>query len=506
MPVDSRHPEYDKYLPIWQRSRDVVAGEDAVKDGGEKYLPKLSGQNDKEYTAYKARAAFFNATGRTVDGLTGLIFRNDPTYDVPTQIEAIADDITLTGISLKEFAQKLVEEAIVLGRGGILIDYPPTGGVEMTEAERQALNLRPYLVLYKAEQVLDWQCGRINNRWALTMVKLSESVDIPDEKDEWKRKTVEQIRVLKIVDSTTDAGEPVKRVMVQLFRKKQSEAKGVTEWLPEGDPAFPSADGAPLAEIPFVFVGPVDSSPDVQKAPIYDLVLTNLSHYRSSADYENGLHWTGVPTPVFIGDFITTKGEEVTTVKLGGSEGIHLVQDGDAKFLEFQGDGLEGGLGKALERKEQQMAVLGARILAPEKRQAEAAETASIHRAGENSALASLALSMSKSIVRALNFVALYLGIGDESIAYELNTDYLPTRLSAQELAALVKAWQDGGLSGPELFDALKSGEIVAQGKDYADHEAEIEADKEKRQAEQDRALLAAAAVAAARGVGTAEA
>ena len=38
MPVYSTHPEYDASLAAWVRARDVLAGEDAVKAAGKKYL------------------------------------------------------------------------------------------------------------------------------------------------------------------------------------------------------------------------------------------------------------------------------------------------------------------------------------------------------------------------------------------------------------------------------------------------------------------------------------
>ena len=49
MTANSTHPEYDASLPAWQRARDVLAGEDAVKAAGEKYLPRLDSQSDEEY-------------------------------------------------------------------------------------------------------------------------------------------------------------------------------------------------------------------------------------------------------------------------------------------------------------------------------------------------------------------------------------------------------------------------------------------------------------------------
>ncbi len=47
MPVNAMHPEYDASLPAWQRARDVLAGEDAVKAAGtEKYLPRLDSSRE----------------------------------------------------------------------------------------------------------------------------------------------------------------------------------------------------------------------------------------------------------------------------------------------------------------------------------------------------------------------------------------------------------------------------------------------------------------------------
>jgi len=51
MPVNATHADYDFALPGWLRARDVLAGEDAVKSAGEKYLPRLDSQSDEEFLA-----------------------------------------------------------------------------------------------------------------------------------------------------------------------------------------------------------------------------------------------------------------------------------------------------------------------------------------------------------------------------------------------------------------------------------------------------------------------
>src|SRR3954462_10631855 len=83
MPVNSTHSDYDATASAWSRARDVLAGEDAVKAGRERYLPRLDSQTDDEYLAYQARASFFNATSRTAEGYSGLIFRRPPFVKIP---------------------------------------------------------------------------------------------------------------------------------------------------------------------------------------------------------------------------------------------------------------------------------------------------------------------------------------------------------------------------------------------------------------------------------------
>src|SRR5436190_23449485 len=83
MPVNSTHPDYDAALPDWLRARDVLAGEDAVKSAGEKYLARLDSQTDEEFLAYRKRASFFNATARSAEGFIGLIFRRPPFIKIP---------------------------------------------------------------------------------------------------------------------------------------------------------------------------------------------------------------------------------------------------------------------------------------------------------------------------------------------------------------------------------------------------------------------------------------
>ena len=66
----------------------MIAGEDAIKAAGTRYLPRLESQTDEEYAAYVARAAFFNGTARTAEGFAGMISRREPVVRMPQRGDA----------------------------------------------------------------------------------------------------------------------------------------------------------------------------------------------------------------------------------------------------------------------------------------------------------------------------------------------------------------------------------------------------------------------------------
>jgi hypothetical protein len=83
VPANSTHADYDAALPARIRARDRLAGEDAVKAAGAKYLPRLDGQTDEDYLAYRSRACFSNASRRAADAFVGLVFRKAPFVKIP---------------------------------------------------------------------------------------------------------------------------------------------------------------------------------------------------------------------------------------------------------------------------------------------------------------------------------------------------------------------------------------------------------------------------------------
>jgi hypothetical protein len=144
-----------------------------------------------------------------------------------------------------------------------------------------------------------------------------------------------------------------------------------------------------------------------------------------------------------------------------------------AGFLEFKGEGLKA-VREAMKDKEHRMAVLGARMLADDKKTAEAFGTVELKTAGERSALASIARAASDAIVRSLNWMSEWVG-GSPETEFALNTDFGAARMEPEMLTAIVGAYQTGAIPMSVMFENLKKGEIVRPDMEFEEYEAQLE-------------------------------
>jgi len=471
MPVNTKHASVTDALPTWQRCRDVIAGQDAIHSPARRviYLPMFKGEDDVAYAARVARSEFFNATYRTIEGMVGMLFRKNPAVKVSARAEGMLADVTQAGRSLIDLTKDVGREALGVGRSGLLVDYPKASTEGMTVQQAEKSGLRPKMALYKAENIINWQTGWHAGRTLLTLLVLEESVAVPRADDRFVTETVTQWRVLELVDTTAGG----KAVQITLYRAKDGGTPEVFE-----EPIFPLRASKLLDEIPFTFIGADNTQPEVQLPPLIDLVHMNVSHYQSTSDAEQGAYKTAIPQPYVTGvenRTNPTTGEPAgkpLTFYMGGGNVWTLPKDATVGMLEFQGTGL-AAIEARIDRKEKQMAVLGARMLEQQKAAAETAETAGIHRSGEQSALATVADTVGEAIGRALAWFDLWAG-GTGDVEFSINKDFLPTKLTAPELTALLQQWQGGGMSDKEHFDALQRGGWISDAQDFETHDAEV--------------------------------
>ncbi len=278
MSINIKHPDHEAREGQWKRCRDAVAGSDAIKDATVEYLPQLNQQGDAAYSAYRKRALWYGATSRTLDGLSGLVFRKEIDVEGVAN-EDILKSVTAKGLSLNSFARQSLREVLCVGRYGVHIDL---------HAGSPSATLSPY----RAERIVNWRTRLFEGRQQLTLIVLEETNLVPAKDNIYELKPTTQYRELYLDESDLYA--------VRIWQKVEDKWQAVDEQEPV---IFEKRQ----TEIPFVFFGPVLGSADVDKPPLLDIVDVNLSHYRSSADLEHGRHKTALPVYVLAGFDVDTK-------------------------------------------------------------------------------------------------------------------------------------------------------------------------------------------------------
>jgi len=467
MSVTTVRKEYADQLPEVRRNRFAVAGERSVKSAGVELLPPLasmccdvsysddgtevyqqystlSGDGQAAYAKYKSLASFYGATGRTVDGLVGLIFSKSAIQDLPSQIDYLNENVDSKGSTLRDLSKKACTEAFISPKSGILVARPATP-LGASNAQVEAQNLRPKLLHYKFEDIINWDHEVYNNIEKLSLLVLKEQVT---KRLGFEVEVEDQYRVLELIDGVYNQS-------LYDFSGTQIQAS---------EPVV--INNATSDTIPFytIEVGAEN------KAIINDLVDMNFHHYQVSADYNSKNHFSSF----------------VIWYETGARAGSNLLMgngvkwsnaSSDATFGVLQPDGNADSLRLSLQDDEQRMAALGAESLKPRSSGVESAEAKSLDQVAQNSTTADVAITVSEAIKKALNFASMWMG-GAEEATYKLNTDYNPTGMNPQLLTAQMLTVQNGVISGRTLYENMQKGECANNDRSYEDEQLQIKAEE----------------------------
>ena len=429
--VDLQHPLFHRYLHQWVMCRDCYEGEASIKseEHCEHYLPMLSGQDTEDYRLYLRRAVFTSIFATVVNGRIGQVFRRAPKYEFDDAFQEWMEKVSMNRLDLNGFLKRVLTEIFVVGRCGILVDMPQDGGV-------------PYFSMYKAEDIKNWRTeeGELKS----VTVKEMPVEEAFDEKEGYSIEHREVCRHMYIDES----GQYVQEV----YKKDRDSQEMELE-----ETITPTMSGQGMGFIPFTFINTNDIAESVTKPPLFDLSAVNLAHYRNSADYEQILHMTAVPTPYGTG---LEDGEQLETI---GASHFKSLRNENAKLglLEFSGAGANA-IKDSMEDKMSHMAVLGGAIVSRKRGQVETAETARIRSASENSLLETICDSVEQGLEQALAYVALWMGWSEE-VTVMLNRDFINDQFDAQTLNAVNQAEIGGVLSKEAAFELRKRMEVYPE-------------------------------------------
>lgn len=433
--------------------RTLVAGTDAMRKAREQYLPREEAETEDGYDNRLKRSFLFNATGKTIEDMTGKIFVKPVILqkDVDAQLVEWSENIDNAGRHLNVFACDAFKDSMQPGVGYIFVDAPPPPVREdqqpATIADYQNAKWRPYFTFIPVENLIGWKTTIVNGAVMLTQIRIKECVTEPD--GEYGEKDVDQIRVVSVNDSGTGCAW-------QTYRKPAASV----EWV-----EFASGTIS-LPQIPLVPIYINRICYMQGKPPLAKLAEINVAHWQSSSDQLNILHVARVP-------ILFGAGFDPDAKVVIGARSMVRTNNPDAKLTYVEHSGAAIGAGdKDLTNLELQMQALGLQMLV-DNPGGQTATGEIRDDVKENSPLAMAATALQDALEAAFEFMAQFAGkppLAGGSVI--VNHDFGVTG-STGDLQYLTQAVIGNKLSKETYWEELQRRGTLGEGFD-----PEVEADR----------------------------
>jgi hypothetical protein len=416
--------------PGWLLIEQLLKGTRGIRQGHRKFLPQFPREADESYDVRLSKAVLSPFYKRLELLLAGMLTRKPVRLtDVSDQVTEQLFDVDLQGNDLQTWLFNTARVALRYGHVGVLVDAPRAGE-----------NGRPYWITISPRELLGWRTEIADGKQRLTMLRIAETVTVPDGK--YGEKDVERVRVL-----TPGA-----------YEIHEKDEKGDYKVVDEGRTS--------LSEIPFAVAyanrtGVMESIP-----PLDDIAELNLQHYQVSSDLSNILSVSAIPLLAIYG--FPQSAEEISA---GASEALALPESARSEYIEPSGNSFDAQF-KQLEQIENKINGLGLAAVLGAKLVGESAEAKRIDRSQGDSTMMVIAQQMQDLIDNCLRFHAEYL---QQPVAgsSQVNRDFMGQRLEPQEIQALLQLYTAGTITQDTLLNELANGDVLSE--DF-DIEEEVEA------------------------------
>ena len=325
--ISAKHPEYEEARCQREIFSDVCEGTAKMREKGKKYLEPFPAENDSDYEYRRKVATLFNFTKKTVDVMTGLVFKSEIELqsDVNSQIKTLWENIDNKGTHGDVFCRELFEDSFE-GFAVILVDAP---NMQVADLESEInLGLRPYWISYDADCVIngDYRINPISKKKELQFIVFREETR-ERINSRFVFEEVIRYRHFFLADSFDQLTNSLQTtVNWELWREVKND-KGEIEYVLEQSGILPR-----LSQIPVAIVGELYEEP-----LLMDIAYKNIEHYQTYSDYKNTIHKTCVP-------MLTIAGEDAKTAstKVVGASVALASENTDFKvgFAEVKGEGI----------------------------------------------------------------------------------------------------------------------------------------------------------------------
>lgn len=443
-------PDQEAMMVDVQIMRDVVGGTKILRAKYSTYLPQEPMEDPLAYKNRVSRSTLYNLTSNAIDNLAGKPFSEPVNLnDASERMKSWCDDIDRRGNNHHVFAEACFREMLTSGLVHILADTPQTvRGQTLADAQRDGW--RPYLVMYRPDDVIGWKYRVQDGKEVLLEVRLR--ADQYEDDGRWGRTLVERVRVL-----TPGQWE--------LWERNAEANETETQWRRIGSGPMPLTD-----VIPMVTAYAKRTKFFVSEPPLLDLAYENIAHFQSRSDQRNILHVGRVP--ILFGRGFSNASEKKIIVGVSHA----ILEEGpeaDLKFVEVMGRAINAGKDD-LADSERRMGIMALEPLMPKPGNVTATEKA-IDTAEARSSLQSWTLRFNDAMNLALQYLA---QLGGET---QIPTLRVTTEFGFQSNQASLEAL-DRGRARNDISAYWWSKEM--QRKDVLSDDYDFERDQERLRTE----------------------
>jgi hypothetical protein len=447
---------YQAMAPAWAKIEMVLAGTEAMRAAGSRYLPQHQNEKDTAYRERCARTTLLNMAQITLDAWVGRPF-SDPIKvedDVPAKVKELLDDVDLQGNAVGVFARNWFREGTAKAFAHVLVDFPSRpDNMPRSLADDAKESLRPYWTFIKPENLIAAYATIINGREVLTHARIREYII---QRVGFEEKAVLRIRVFDRVLP----GEGTPGVYFSLW-ELQGEGKKA-EWAEVQPKALLDID-----EIPIVTFYADRQGVMLGKSPIEDLVDLNIRHWQSTSDQIHVLTVARFPILAVSG----VVEDESKPVVVGPNRTL-TTPDPAARwyYVEHSGAAIAAGRTDLLDL-EEQMSNYGAQYL-KKRPDRESATARALDAAEATSPLQDAAMRFNDALNQALYLTAKWMKL-DEGGALSIAMDFGPEIVYPADFDALKAARQGRDISRETFLRELERRGVLGD-------EFDIDEDKEK--------------------------
>lgn len=420
----------------WELVEAIRAGTEAMREKGEKYLPKEPKESPEAYQVRLHRTELYNLYNRTLTALTGIAFTKPIVVSgCPEELDYLETNADGTGRSLNELAYDLAIDALHYGLAHLITDFPETTDARNL-AEYRKRGYKPYFNHINPTRMIGFRESEGVGNSVLSNIRVMESKVVARKDNQWIDKEVFYVRV---------------------FTATEIE---IWEYDPELDtPRFDLKRTVPnsLGYIPIETIYSVKTGFMQGTPALYDLARMNLLHWQSSSDQRNILHIARVP-------FLFAKGfddGELDNTEIGANRMIVASRsDADIKHVEHNGAAISAGR-QDLQDIETHMAALGADLLLAK---GASRVTATARRIDQNESMSILQMvlrGIENSLERSYKIAGEWIGVDASKVTISIGAD-LSTANEPNPTAALLLLKESGLLTDEQLVEEAKRQGILS--------------------------------------------